>query len=380
MAIEGLEELCTCPIDTQTQALVKVVNNFNKIFLAMASDYEGQVVSLIGRDGCGCTPAQIMAAFNANLIEFGRVYTGGGGGGTPGGLDGEVQINDAGSFGGITTGAEGEILKIVAGSPAWAAGGGGAVDSVNGQTGVVSLDANDVGAADPTTANTFTALNTFNLIPNVPWTSKATGSSTSALNTQYYIDGFTSNATITGYDSAPVSGSKVAYKLIGCNGTATFTFPAAQRAGDPTGTSTVLTPSAGEHNVVFTYVNGAWSYQDDLVNSGISITGSVTSPTTTNPLALTVGDCYNRVLCYGATGEIDLPAMVSGMNITIYNTGAFTITIDPNGSEVIVRDGTTQAAGVSITLSTGAGNFVCLVSNGTQWVTLGFKGSLAQGS
>lgn len=48
----------------------------------MASDYEGQVVSLIGRDGCGCTRAQIMAAFNANLIEFGRVYTGGGGSGS----------------------------------------------------------------------------------------------------------------------------------------------------------------------------------------------------------------------------------------------------------------------------------------------------------
>lgn len=48
----------------------------------MAADYEGEVVSLIGRDGCGCTEAKILAAINANLIEFGRTYTGGGGAGT----------------------------------------------------------------------------------------------------------------------------------------------------------------------------------------------------------------------------------------------------------------------------------------------------------
>jgi 6-phosphogluconate dehydrogenase (decarboxylating) len=68
------------------------------------------------------------------------------------------------------------------------------------------------------------------------------------------------------------------------------------------------------------------------------------------------------------------------MNLVVYNTGAFTITFDPNGSEVIVRDGTAQTGGVSMTLSSGAGNYVALVHNGTQWVTLGYKGTLAVGS
>ena len=110
------------------------------------------------------------------------------------------------------------------------------------------------------------------------------------------------------------------------------------------------------------------------------VSGTFTSPITTNPLTLTGTDCYGFILDYGATGTINLPAGVAGMNGIVYNTGAFTITIDPNGSEVVVRDGTAQTGGVSFTLSSGAGNFVALYFNGTQWITLGFKGVLAVGS
>ena len=51
----------------------------------------------------------------------------------------------------LAIGAAGKVLGVVAGSPAWVdptggGGGGGAVDSVNGQAGVVVLDAADVGA------------------------------------------------------------------------------------------------------------------------------------------------------------------------------------------------------------------------------------------
>ena len=48
----------------------------------------------------------------------------------------------------LPIGAEGEVLTVTAGVPSWEPGGGGAVDSVNGQTGVVVLTASDVGA-DP---------------------------------------------------------------------------------------------------------------------------------------------------------------------------------------------------------------------------------------
>jgi len=110
-------------------------------------------------------------------------------------------------------------------------------------------------------------------------------------------------------------------------------------------------------------------------------TGTHTTPSTSNPLAPTWSG-PSHIIWYGATGEIDLPAAAgyAERGIIIYNTGAFTVTMDPNGSEVIVRDGTVQSAGISMTLASGAGNYVSLISDGTRWITLGFKGTLAAGS
>jgi hypothetical protein len=118
-----------------------------------------------------------------------------------------------------------------------------------------------------------------------------------------------------------------------------------------------------------------------LATAAASQTSTHSSPSTTNPLAPTWTTAMHTVW-YGATGEIDLPAAsgYTGRGIIIYNTGAYTITIDPNSSEVIVRDGTVQTGGVTMTLSSGAGNFVALYCDGARWVTLGFKGTLAAGS
>lgn len=112
-----------------------------------------------------------------------------------------------------------------------------------------------------------------------------------------------------------------------------------------------------------------------------SQTGTHASPSTTNPLSPTWTGSMHYVW-YGATGTINLPAAsdYAGRGIIIYNTGAYTITIDSNGTEVIVRDGTVQSGGVSITLSSGAGNYVALFCDGTRWITLGYKGTLSQGS
>jgi hypothetical protein len=88
------------------------------------------------------------------------------------------------------------------------------------------------------------------------------------------------------------------------------------------------------------------------------------------------------VVYYGVTGTINLPAAstYTGKSIVVYNTGAFTVTIDPNGSEVVVRDGTVQTGGVSMILPSGAGNYVCLICDGTRWITLGYKGTITVGS
>ena len=110
-------------------------------------------------------------------------------------------------------------------------------------------------------------------------------------------------------------------------------------------------------------------------------TGTHASPSTTTPLSPTWSG-PTTVVWYGVGGTINLPAAsgYDGRGIMIYNTGAFTVTIDPNASEAVVRDGTVQTGGVSFTLSTGAGNYVALISDGTRWVTLGYKGTLTVGS
>ena len=110
-------------------------------------------------------------------------------------------------------------------------------------------------------------------------------------------------------------------------------------------------------------------------------TGTHASGSTTDPLAPTWTGPMHTVW-YNAAGEIDLPAAAgyTGRGILIYSTGANIITVDPNSTEIIVRDGTAQTGGVTMTLSAAAGNYVALVSDGARWVTVGFKGTLAAGS
>jgi len=138
-------------------------------------------------------------------------------------------------------------------------------------------------------------------------------------------------------------------------------------------------------------ISGDWTFSGnvdlpaDTVLPAAAVAGSQTgvhaTPSTTNPLAPTWVTAIHTVW-YGATGEIDLPAAAgyTGRGILIYNTGAFTITIDPDGTEVIVRAGTVQTGGVSMTLASGAGNYVALISDGARWVTVGYAGVIAEGT
>jgi hypothetical protein len=146
-------------------------------------------------------------------------------------------------------------------------------------------------------------------------------------------------------------------------------------AGGAIGAATATSPSAGDDD---TSVPTTEWVQDELKATQ---TGTHASPSTTNPLTPTWAGPLHTVW-YGATGEIDLPAVATytGKAILIYNTGAFTITLDPNGTEVIVREGTVQSAGISMTLSSGAGNYVALFCDGARWITLGKNGTLAAGS
>lgn len=117
------------------------------------------------------------------------------------------------------------------------------------------------------------------------------------------------------------------------------------------------------------------------LSGGVDGLGTFAAPITDNPYTLTAANSYNKILYYGATGTINHADAADGENFCVYNTGAFTVTFNPGDNTVIVREGTAQSAGVSITLSSGAGNFVCFHGDAANHlVTMGSKGTLAEGS
>lgn len=147
-------------------------------------------------------------------------------------------------------------------------------------------------------------------------------------------------------------------------------------AGGDVGAATGTTASAGDNDTSLATTAFVQTEVDATKSNSFAspyTTASALSPTWSGPL---------HAVYMGVAQTVNLPAAASyeGRGIMIYNTGAFTITIEPNGSEVLVRDGTSQSAGVNFTLSSGAGNFVSLISDGTSWITLGYKGTLTVGS
>lgn len=109
--------------------------------------------------------------------------------------------------------------------------------------------------------------------------------------------------------------------------------------------------------------------------------GSHASPDTTGG-AITWATSAVYEVWTNTTTTYTLPAAsgYDGKAVIFYVTGTNAITIDPNSSEVIVRDGTAQTGGVTLTLTGAAGNYVCLICDGTRWISLGYKGVLAAGS
>jgi hypothetical protein len=115
---------------------------------------------------------------------------------------------------------------------------------------------------------------------------------------------------------------------------------------------------------------------------GVNRVGTFASPiTSSGTYSLTAANSYNSIIFYNDTDTLALPAAVAGMNLCVYVTGTNLTTIDPNGTDVVVRDGTAQSAGVSFTVAGVAGNYACLIADAANhWTTMGYKGTLAQGS
>lgn len=66
--------------------------------------------------------------------------------------------------------------------------------------------------------------------------------------------------------------------------------------------------------------------------------------------------------------------------VVIYNSTSTTITVNPSDIDLIIREGTAQADGVSVTLGGGYGSFFGLASYPDGWKMFGVTGTAAQGS
>jgi hypothetical protein len=128
----------------------------------------------------------------------------------------------------------------------------------------------------------------------------------------------------------------------------------------------------------FGYLSTATAFGSSLLDDADAAAGRATLEvgkivTNSKAAAYTVGtddslESYGGVIYVTASATITLPAVADGMNVTFLSVGAITITIDPNASDLIMRDGTAQADGVTI-VSPGASGDVAVLTyyDSTGW-------------
>jgi hypothetical protein len=184
------------------------------------------------------------------------------------------------------------------------------------------------------------------------------------------LDSYATSDSLTGENAETITNTVDGkWKMAGAGGTnnedLSFDF-------ETTANTVTITSSTGVASLNFGAIG--------LVTTGTILGAVNVISSSSDPYSLSAANAYGSVIFCGGTMTVNLPAGAIGMTLLVYNTGNYTITIDPNGTEAVVRDGTTQSGGVSFTLSSGAGNYVALINNGTRWYTLGYKGTLAQGS
>jgi hypothetical protein len=142
-----------------------------------------------------------------------------------------------------------------------------------------------------------------------------------------------------------------------------------------------------ENTAVLSSITGVTSIDTGSINlvstgyiaAGVKRLGTFASPiTNVGTYSLAAANCYNTVIFYNDTDTLALPAAVAGMNLVIYVAGANLTTIDPDGTDVIVVDGTANGAGDAFTVAGVSGNYISLVADAVNhWVTLGSKGTIS---
>ncbi len=114
------------------------------------------------------------------------------------------------------------------------------------------------------------------------------------------------------------------------------------------------------------------------ISGAIPRLGTWASPiTSTGAYSLAASNSYGMWIYYNDTDEITLPAAVGGMSVCVQVPAATLVPVGPNGTDVIVLEGTPLSAGQAFSIAAVAGNFACLIADvANHWVTAGTKGTM----
>jgi hypothetical protein len=171
-----------------------------------------------------------------------------------------------------------------------------------------------------------------------------------------------------------ITGTSIISPIYDVTGAAGITFGSAD--------VTTFTFSGQSEDLVFTPSADTWTLSSSTgvtaISAGtidIETTGKISGGIVTNSKAAgyTIGtddprEMYGGIIYVTSDATLVLPAVADGMSVTVVAVGATTVTIDPNGSDLIVRDGTAQADGVTI-VGTGTAGDICVITyyDATGW-------------
>lgn len=313
---------------------------------------------------------------------------GGGGSGTPGGSNGDLQVNSAGAFGGISPGSDGEVLVSQGGVWTVGVGGSGAaitfgIDSPSGgSNGDVHFET-DTGEVWQKDAGVWSVQTEFALVtdlgtiaylaaPEVADLDATTAiPSTPAPFRYWYYKELSGNLTITDA-AAGVEGSGYVLTLIGDGTARVFTFPSSY--SEETGSNRTTFTLAINQQVTITrkFVNGAWRIYGDPasgVSSNIISKGGDSSPIINGTVAQATIINGGPITIPGNSGSVDL--VIRG---TMTNAGAargITFNIKHGGTDIMVDSSTStiipNVAGERI-FQTGVTLFN--ISGSSSWFTM----------
>lgn len=141
------------------------------------------------------------------------------------------------------------------------------------------------------------------------------------------------------------------------------------------------TPSSGNAsnltNIPGAQITGSIDLGSGTIRGGVS-----TESTTSTTHSLTAAEGQWLFADEAGTTTISLPALSAGASVCVYAATDQQVIIDPNGSQVIVLNGSALTGGFKIASPVAggnAGNYACLLSNGTNWYVLGKAGTWTDG-